>query len=349
MNYKEIEKLNMLFNKHMSKLDNYTLCIICNKKQDNTTTTLGQYNYDTEYLSENEFEQIVNLFSQIKINTEYFLNEDEFINFYFKIPQYRQKKLIVYNAAQSGTGAGRKSLIPAFCNLHNIICTGSDAYVVSLCRHKYHVNKILASAGIAVPQTYLYSDKWAMDSSPGSNEKIILKPIYESASIGIDSNSVIEYTPSLDKTILKRVKELKQPFIAQKFITGYEVENPVIIIKNSIFTLPPVGLSCNGELQMGKRFLDYSKIYNDDYGFFDFRDIAKIKFDETIKNTVKILNMYGLCRIDFRIDEKQNYYITDVSTNPHFINHSSVHHSFLYNGLDKVDIVRSILTAAIAR
>lgn len=30
----------------------------------------------------------------------------------------------------------------------------------------------------------------------------------------------------------------------------------------------------------------------------------------------KILGMEGLCRVDFRVNEAGQYYVTDVSTNP---------------------------------
>ena len=39
------------------------------------------------------------------------------------------EQLIVMNSSQKGTHIGRKSLVPAFCGLHNIKFTGSNAYV----------------------------------------------------------------------------------------------------------------------------------------------------------------------------------------------------------------------------
>lgn len=341
-----VQEFENILTKYSTVYANKTLCIICNKKQSEVQCTVGTFDYATEYLSDGEFEQVANLFSKLELDTEYFLDEDAFIKYYYKLPFEKRQNIIVYNAAQSGTGAGRKSLIPAFCNMHNIICTGSNAYVVSLCRHKYHVNKLLASLGIRVPETFLYNDGWLMNKRPETNSKIILKPIYESASIGIDNSSVMKYSYSCDKIISKKVKEFNEPFIAQQFIEGYEVEFPTVVIKDKIIPLTPVGLSINGHNKMDGEILNYKRIYDDSYEFFNFNEINDADLYETTKNTVKILNMQGLCRVDFRVDNANRFYVTDVSTNPHFVRHSSVHNAFKYLNLNEDYIAKSIITAA---
>ena len=53
------------------------------------------------------------------------------------------KKLLVINSAQTGIYIGRKSLIPAFCDHYKIMHTGSNPYVVSLCRDKLRPFQVL--------------------------------------------------------------------------------------------------------------------------------------------------------------------------------------------------------------
>ena len=230
------------------------LVLVCNSKSE--SVLLGKrklFQMETEYFSDDEFDQIVSMFSSIGIPTDYFLHEDDFFQYVIsKMPQ----DLVVYNAAQSGTGPGRKSLIPAFCNLHGIPCTGSNAYVVSLCRHKYHVNKLLAQAGIPVPETWLYSNGWLLEKRPFHNSKIILKPIYESASIGIDESSIQTYTNCIDSLIQSRSEQHRQPIIAQQFVPGYEVEFPLICIDTQIIPLTAVGISVDGQEKLGSGILD---------------------------------------------------------------------------------------------
>ncbi|MPM43550.1 D-alanine--D-alanine ligase [bioreactor metagenome] len=332
------------------KLEGRHLILVCNTKMNpNTEESRGQFNMDTEYFSDEEFEQVVSMFGSLGLATDYFTYEDDFFRY---VIEHMSPELLVYNAAQSGTGPGRKSLVPAFCNLHRIPCTGSNAYVVSLCRHKYHVNQILAQAGIKVPQTWLYSNGWLMERHPPLNMQVLLKPIYESASIGIDDTSIQLYTPQADQLIFQRMEQQHQPIIAQEFISGYEVEVPLLRVNGAIYQLPPIGISVDGKHNLGRTILNYERIYFDRYGFYDFAaEKEKISNELCLcaVETAQILDMEGLCRVDFRVRPDGCYYVTDVSTNPHFVAHSSVNSAFQILGLSPEHIAKTLLAATVEK
>ena len=71
------------------------------------------------------------------------------------------------------------------------------------------------------------------------------------------------------------------------------------------------------------------------------------KYDEQIKQTAKIiaekLSLSGLCRVDFRLKDDNSFYVTDVSTNPHFIHHSSVNYAFKRKNLTDAQLFHTIL------
>lgn len=332
------------------KLKGKHLILVCNTKMNpNIAESRSLFNMDTEYFSDDEFEQVVSMFSSLGLTTDYFTYEDDFFRY---VIEYSPPELLVYNAAQSGVGPGRKSLVPAFCNLHGIPCTGSNAYVVSLCRHKYHVNQILTQAGIRVPQTWLYSNGWLMERRPFLNMQVLLKPIYESASIGIDDTSIQSYTPQADQLIFQRMKQQHQPIIAQEFIPGYEVEVPLLCVNGAIRQLPPIGISVDGKHNLECEILNYERIYFDRYGFYNFAaeqyDISK-ELCLCASKTAQILGMEGLCRVDFRVRPDGCYYVTDVSTNPHFVAHSSVNFAFQILGLSPEHIAKTLLSAAVEK
>ena len=98
---------------------------------------------------------------------------------------------------------------------------------------------------------------------------------------------------------------------------------------------------------MGESILNYEKIYNDSYCFGDLPEhqqkyVTKIK--KAAKEVVQILGLNGLCRVDGRLTKKGEFYITDVSTNPHFIKHSSVNYAFSKLGYTDKELFRIILT-----
>ena len=332
------------------KLEGRHLILVCNTKMTpNAVESSGLFHMDTEYFSNDEFEQVVSMFSTLALATDYFTYEDDFFRY---VIEHAPPKLLVYNAAQSGVGPGRKSLVPAFCNLHGIPCTGSNAYVVSLCRHKYHVNQILAHAGIRVPQTWVYSNGWLMEQHPPLNMLVLLKPIYESASIGIDGTSIQFYTSQTDQIIHHRMEQQRQPIMAQEFIPGYEVEVPLLCVNGAVCQLPPIGISVDGKHNLDREILNYERIYFDQYGFYDFA-AEKYEISKQLclcaAKTAQILGMEGLCRIDFRVKTDECYYVTDVSTNPHFVAHSSVNSAFQILGLSPEYIAKTLLSAAMEK
>ena len=328
------------------------LFIVCNTKATSSTVIQGGFNLNSEYFSDDEFEQLISMFNSVGIPMDFFVCEDDFFRHILNSNDIDKSSILVFNSAQSGFGVGRKALVPAFCNLHNLNHVGSNAYVVSLCRHKYHVNKLISQSGISVPKTWLYiNGAWLFGERPSLETSIILKPIYESSSIGIDSKSVMIYKPECDKQIFEIEKEQKQPIVAQEFVLGYEVEIPLIRVADDVICLPPVGISIDGKRNLENDILDYERVYFDKYEFYNFsaEDVHRKELSSCAIEVSRLLGMEGLCRVDFRICPNGDYYVTDVSTNPHFITHSSVNYSFDLMELTSNHIVKAILSAAIMK
>lgn len=333
-------------------LEGYHLNMVCNFKSKTPKYYSQKNEFDpaSEFLSDNELDEIINMLYECGLKYDLFYDETEFMK---KILDYDvlPSNLIVYNSAQSGFGAGRKSLIPAFCQLHQIKITGSNPYVVALCRNKYHVNRILKSLNIPVPDTYCFDNGWIMNLKPSSGTHVIIKPNYESSSIGIDENSIIENVniSTLEDILYARQKKLNQPLIVQEFIPGYEAELPCVVYQKECITMNPVGIKlCNGRMGMENSILSYNLIYHDRYEFYNYKLINPIEaLQHTAKDAVRLLGMTGLCRVDYRIKENGEFFITDVSTNPHFIQHSSVHHAFCFAGFKSSDIIRTIIASCL--
>lgn len=338
----ELKKLLLKYKRDIDEL-----IIVCNKKND----TIVNSNYknasiETEFLNEQEYEQLYNMAYAQGIPFDVFTSEIDFIKCILNnYENLLNKKIVVYNSAQNGTGAGRKSLIPAFCNLLQLKCTGSDAYRVSLCRDKFAINSILKANKICVPRSFLFNSNSTQIVLP--NGKYLIKPLYESASIGI-TNENIFYSNNIPYNYLNDLsKKMNQPLMLQQFINGYEFEVPILRKNEDILIFDPVILSSDEKnLCMGDKILDYEKIYYDNYYFSDMPDeihpfLSEIR--EAAKQVVELLGLNGLCRVDGRITHNGNYYITDVSTNPHFVQHSSVNYAFKRNHYEDCDIFTSII------
>lgn len=343
MRYKA-SNLKDLLSKYEKQIDEFI--VVCNKKD--TTKIINNYtssSIETEFLSEDEFEQLYEMAYSQNLPFDMFTSEIEFMTSIIQnYSKLKNKHIIVYNSAQNGTGAGRKSLIPAFCNLLQLSYTGSDPYRVSLCRDKFAINCILKANNINVPHSFLCRDVNNIDLPKG---KYLIKPLYESASIGITDKNIF-YSNDIPKEYINElIIKLKQPVLIQSFIEGYEFEIPILKRNDDILIFEPVILSLNKKNKyMGENILDYKKIYNDNYIFSKMPNEMHTYhsvLEEAAQNVAQLLELNGLCRVDGRITKEGSFYITDVSTNPHFIHHSSVNFAFHLNNYSDSDVFKSIL------
>lgn len=287
----------------------------------------------TEYLTEEEYDTMITALKKSGFNIRVFNNETFFMNFIMNnVKSLDFTHIIVFNLARNGKGLNKKALIPAFCQLYGIKLTGSDAYHVCLGRHKYHVNCILASKKISVPKTWCYTQNgWLLNDSPDKDIKLIIKPAFESASRGINDDSIVCYTDAIEQQLHKLQSEFEQDILIQEFISGYEVQVPVVKLNGKFCALMAVGINMDNNPLLEDKVITYDIAYDETYNFYNFSDINSALAQQLMKTAESAcailgLNHYG--RFDFRVTPDGSFYITDISTHPFLIKHSAFAYMF---------------------
>ena len=293
----------------------------------------------TEFFTSSEMDEILLGFRRFGFMVRAFFSEDDFIQFVHS-PAFREnhhRYKLVYNTAHSGTGPGRKALLPSFCALHKIPITGSDAYCVSLARHKFHVACLLQHFDLPAPETWFYLPHygWLDAKRPQNGSRVIAKLTYESASIGLDSDSAFTVDHTMEARLNYLANSFRQPVTVQAFVSGWEVEVPVIVA-DRYYVPMAVGISKNERRLLGDTFLTYHDVFADDYGFWCFEEnsanLARL-LENTAARVAALLGLKGFARIDYRISKDGAPFITDISTSPHITSHSS--YGFLFNILKR--------------
>ena len=308
----------------------------------------------SEYYALDEYELISTTYKKLGYELLNFFNEHEFMSAVINKTIYNSgKKLFVINSAQTGTYIGRKSLIPAFCEHFKIMHTGSNPYVVSLCRDKFHSNIILNQYMHKRTDTCLYSATkgWMGGIRPHIGQKIIAKLNGESASIGLSYDNVYTYSFDVDALLNLLSQKYRQAIIVQPFISGYETEVPIIIGESS-FPIISVGIQINGEKLIGDNFLDYSTRFHHTYDFYNF-DNFNNKISDKLKvealYATELLGIEGFGRVDFRITPTGEYFISDIATNPHITIDSSYAYAFQELGYSYSDMLSIFLGVSLSK
>ncbi|MBI6874908.1 hypothetical protein [Clostridium aciditolerans] len=291
-----------------------------------------QYSDENEFFTDEEYSEILDGIQTSEFYVHAFFNE---INFMSDIlnKKFNIENKIVYNLARNGKKPGKKSLIPSFCDLITVPYTGSNAFVISLCRAKYTYSKYLEAHGIPIPKSWIYigQNKWLNDSKPTIGTQIIVKSMSESASIGMDNNSINTFNKNsldfLENIFINR----KEALFVQEFISGFECEVP-LIISDKVHTMSPVGISINNNPNLSTEILTYERSFEDDYNFYNLSEVINKKqclfIQELSAKIGKIIGLQNYGRIDFRIDNFGNPYLIDIASTPYTTKHSSFAFAF---------------------
>lgn len=351
-----LKKYKDVYKEALNKAEQIKIFLVSNirEKTDNFVDYSGT-SVISEYLSLTQQELIVESLRNSGFETVCFIDEMDFIKSYITNNYYREdsKYPIVINTAQKGTAIGRKSLIPAFCDLYGLCHTNSNPYVVSLARNKYHCSCLLKSTGLPATNDYLYlpNKGWLLDKHPNEGEKVIAKLNYETSSIGLTSDNIFIYDYTKDSFINDLATQFNQPVVVESFIEGFEVEVPVII-GNETEVVLPVGIAVNNKKNLGSQILEYSIRRDLKFGFYNFEktepELSK-KLEECTKQVVQLLGITGFGRVDYRIDYNKNIYVTDIATNPHITKGMSFYYAFTENDLNYTQMLETLIALSLIR
>lgn len=324
--------INSILKKFIPQKFNYTLWIVANVMDtvQNREDFIQHANF-TEFFSKAEFASISSAIIEQFGYVRTFFSETEFMQYVLNnINNLQSENIIVFNFARDGVHEGKKSLIPAFCDLYNLKYTSSNAFVISLLRNKLVYTKYLEALRIPVPETICTDivDKTYFKNMNSKNQ--IIKNIFESASIGISEKNIINIT-NYD-TLIFQIDNCchrmhSSNLLMQEYISGAECEVFVIRYANKFYAFAPVMLKINNSPIITSRISDEY-----DYTFFPlskyFSSNVCNSIQKTTERAAKLLNIKNYARFDYRINEKGDYYLIDIAGSPYLTRHSSVEYLF---------------------
>ncbi len=319
------------------------------------TTPSEDYEEDsivTEFLVNEELDHIVSGFQKAGFYCETVVDEQGFLRWLETYTKSFPRRLpLVYNLAQNGTGSARLSLVPALCRLHRLPLLDSSGYAVTIARHKFHAAMLLDRLGLPMARSWWFTNDGWVPSRPPDGLRLIAKPTFESASIGIHPDSVFLMGPEADAVLGRKSAAYRQPLIVQEFVAGFEVEVPVFD-SGKACTLAAVGLAVGETRELGDRFLTYADVAKDGYSFYDFTEVnaaAAIKAMSAARAAFSALGFNGAGRVDFRVRPDGEIAIIEVACKPHLTEHSSF--AFALRGIGRTppDLFKFLVGSAAIR
>ncbi len=179
---------------------------------------------------------------------------------------------------------------------------------------------------------------------------LIVKCLYEEASLGISQASIVHNEEKLTERIKFIHENLEQDAIIEEFIEGREMFVGIIGQKQ-LKCLPVWELSFENAQEPEKEIYSQRAKWNEKYrqrkGIItkaaQLEDHLQQKIIKTCKKVYKILNLSGYARIDMRISNEGKIYILEANPNPNIALDDEFARSAQYIGISYCELIEKLL------
>lgn len=230
---------------------------------------------------------------------------------------------LVFNLCEEFHGRTKLEMnIAALLELLDIPFTGSSALVLGLSQDKGKTKSILAHGGIRTPAYCVWQP--GMDRRlSGLRFPLIIKPLLEDASLGIDNDA---YIPD-EKTLKQQVQKVHQGYgqvLVEEYIEGRELNVSILGNKNAQvlpiseidFSSMPPGLPriCSYAAKWVENSREFSSTVP--------RCPASLptKVEEEVKRVsleaYRIMDCRDYARVDIRLSAEGTPYVLEINANP---------------------------------
>ncbi len=269
----------------------------------------------------------------------------------------RSKVDLIFNLVESYAGDDSKDLhIPAFMDLVGLRYTGSGPHGLLLAQDKSLAKKIIGFHGLQTPFSAV-SHRGRVDYAHDVKFPLIVKPVSEDGSIGIDIGSVVESVKELMDRIHYLHEEFDVPILIEEYIEGREIY-AAILGNNPPEALPLV------ELDLSKLPADTPRIAGREVKFDRDSEAYRLtksalakdldeemveKLQEAAKTTYRALKLRDYGRIDMRLAKDGTIYVIEANPNPWLS--SQAEFAMAARGSERTytELIKAIVELAVAR
>jgi D-alanine-D-alanine ligase len=214
----------------------------------------------------------------------------------------------VFNFAEGqGVSRSREARVPAVLEMLGIPYSGSDPLTLAVTLDKDCARRLVASAGVAVPQGVVLGPGDTPDAvlAAGLPFPLIVKPAWEGSSKGIRNKCLAQTPEGLADAVAMVRRDHRQPILVEEFIVGEELT--VGLLGNE----PPRVL---GTMRVVPNFKTAHFVYSLEVKR-DFRRQVRYELasdatvEQTARTAYRVLGCRDVSRVDFRLRDGVPYFL----------------------------------------
>jgi len=264
---------------------------------------------------------------------------------------------LLFNLTESYAGDDTKDMhLAAYLELLDKPYTGADPHGLYLAQDKSLAKKVFHFHKIRTP-FFAVSYKGRLDHAHDIEFPLIVKPLSEDGSIGIDASSVVESVKELMEKIHYIHAEFDSPALIEEYIEGREIYAAILgeaepealpLVELDLSRLPNgTPKIASGDVKWEKDSEVYKRVRSRVVEDLDEKLVEKIQERATAAYQALKLRDYG--RIDLRLTAKGEIYVIEANPNPWLSSGAEFAMAARASGRTYTDMMRDIVDLAMAR
>ena len=262
---------------------------------------------------------------------------------------------MVFNLCEAAFDSSAYEMhIAALLELYGLPFTGSGPLTLALALDKGMSKDILKSRSIPTP-AYSVFDSVPDLLAPDLSFPLIVKPLREDASVGIDSGSVVHSMGELSERVSMLINTYAQPVIAEEYIEGREINVAIIGNGPAKRALPPSEISfvdfpaavpkiCCYEA----KWVTESPLYSKTVPVCpaELSDPLSDELNAVALAAYDALGCLDYARVDTRVGPDGRVYVIEVNPNPDISSDAGFARAAKAAGLDYAALIAEIVRVA---
>jgi len=265
---------------------------------------------------------------------------------------------LIFNLTESFAGDDTKEMhVAAYLDLLGKPYTGAGPHASFLAQDKSIAKKMFAFHGIRTP-FFATSYRGSIEHAHDISFPLIVKPVAEDGSIGINSDAVVGSVKELMERVQDIQNEFDSPAIIEEYIEGREIYAAVLGSYESAQALPLVELDFSKLPKGTPKIASYDVKFEKDAEAYkltkssvaeDLDEETTTRLTETALAAYRAVKLRDYGRIDMRLSAKGEVYVIEANPNPWLSSKQEFAMAAKASGRSYTQLIGEIVDLAMAR
>ncbi|MBI5345364.1 MAG: ATP-grasp domain-containing protein [Deltaproteobacteria bacterium] len=265
---------------------------------------------------------------------------------------------IIFNLCEAAFGKSSHEMhVAALLELYGLKFTGSGPLTLGLALDKGITKDLLTSRDIMTPEHCVLREP-PTKLKRNMQFPVIVKPLREDASLGIDSGAVVHKMKDFKKRVEFIINTFKQPAIVEEYIDGREFNVAVLGNGRDVRALPPAELLFVDFPEGVPRICSYEAKWISSSPLYkktvpqcpaDIPESLRDELQGVALKAYEIMGCRDYARVDMRLGEDGNIKVLEVNPNPDISSDAGLARAAMASGMDYKAFIAEIVNIAWAR